>query len=294
MINKNKKYEKLSSFFIATFYWFNTLLLLFDNFKENLYKKEVISFIVIFNILLSLLAICLFIGDIKINSITKYLNLNLFVLGLGFLYKYIYFLHFRIDIIYYFSLKDYIINTFNILIIAFISCIILFISTILTFNTNKKIKSPSYINKEVIELILITVISFIVFVFVYILTKSFNIGKIDFFRAYPLAISISNFFTIIVLSKYLFKKNIIREKENTFILSFFFFIGLVINSAYLNIYRIIGSEEKKLESLIQPEVYKNKKIFKIESTEKYDFYISKPNNELFIFERDYKVRKKSL
>lgn len=279
-------------FFIYNLKTINTLFLIFS-----------------INIFFISLSLTFLFQESKVKVLAKQFNLNLIILTTGFIYKYIYFSYFKLDIIYYFSIKDYILTFISTIPIIFtILSAFLISSTFCNLNTFngvslkyynrtlefqnllKKIFPKTYRNIILNTLFLYQlIISMNIIATLMFLFSILNIVKITSVNLYSFSISSLNILFIYIFYNLFAKSKLFNISNYQIKLSFIFFIMLMLNSSFLSSFNIINSSESTLEKTMESRLYKNKKIFKIESTENYEFYISKPNNNLLIFKRNYNI-----
>lgn len=288
IIDFNKKIEVKYMDFILMF---SITGLVINYYMHNSQFKTIALFLIFFNILYSvtIYSIC----DLKVNiqSSLNTININMIILALGFIYRSIIFIYFDVNIIYYLTIKDYIMNVFNLIILISFIAILFLISQVIFKYFIKKIPS-SEIMEAFLFLFITICISLISFLF---LLKPLNINKfnMELINAYLLSFF---YFSLIRISYKIKNKNLKEDffscVSNKKIFVLLFIVSFFVNSAFLNLYNIIGySEERLIKKGAEYKVYENGYIFKLDSTENYDFYISKPTNNLLIFEKDYNIIK---
>lgn len=284
------KYNKYLDKYIEYIQFFLITILIFLYYKHNSKIKEIILFTISFNLLYSLIVYLIYTSKINITHLIKAININIIILALGFIYRTIIFNYFGINIIYYLTLKDYVINVFNLIALGFFIAILFFLSKFIYEHLSYKFPKPSIIKNKIFSIISICIPTISL---LFILTP-LNIKKINLELFFAFFLSFS-FFSI--QSIYIHKNKEVKEKffffldnKNVYIL--LLIINFFINSAFLNLYNIIGySEEQLIKKGAEHKIYENKNIFKVDSTENYDFYISKPTNDLLIFEKNYNIIK---
>lgn len=98
-----------------------------------------------------------------------------------------------------------------------------------------------------------------------------------------------NYFLIAIFFEFFNYKNKNNIDIDKKIILMLFSINLIVNIAFLDLYNFLGSDEKTLKAKLDYTKYENQLIYKIKSTENYDFYISKPENKILVFKRNLKV-----
>lgn len=267
---------------------------------SNSKRFEMTVFLFSSNTLLIFISTLFYNYNLNFSIFFNIININILVLFLGFIYKIIFFSPLEIDFIYYFSIKDYLIIVFK---SALILIYFIFISTIveklfdLIYNKFFIEKQPSLFFNAFIYFVFLALFYSLNFLFKYCLFNPLNIN-------FSIANMVATF--ILIVCFYCIIRIYRLKNLNSFYISlnyYNFFVKnkvillllilmLFINSAFFKIYNIIGSSEQDLiKTGFKYKIYENNKIFKIDSSENYDFYISKPSNESLIFEKDQNIIK---
>lgn len=268
--------------------------------RSNSKRLEIILFLSFSNTLLILISTFFYNYNYNFSIFFNIININILVLFLGFIYKSIFFSPLGIDFIYYFSIKDYLIIVFE---SALILIYFIFISTLVE-KLFELISNKLFVEKK--ESFSISILTY--FIFLALFYSLDFLFKYCLFNPLNITFPIANMIAIFILTIcFCCIIRIYRSKDlNSFYIgcSYYNFLiknkvillllilMLFINSAFLKIYNIIGSSEQDLiKTGFKYKIYENNKIFKIDSSENYDFYISKPSNESLIFEKDQNIIK---
>lgn len=290
-----RRFESIKKKEIKDFFEiFIIIILLFLGNSKNI---SIILFLLFSNGFFIFIATFFLNKNFSFNTFFNIININIFVLFLGFVYKTIFFLPLKIDFIYYFSIKDYIIIVFHsVLLLIYFFIIFVFMEVIFNFLSDNIInkRKINFINNIISYCLFLASFFILNIIFIQCIFSPLNI-VLPIYNMYPILISfyclrvIRNINRIKNLNSNIdYFKFLIENKIITLFLILMFFINL----SFLKIYTFIGeSQENLIKKGIEYKMYKDEKIFKIDSSENYNFYISKPNNEPLIFEKNYNVIK---
>lgn len=271
------------------------LIVLFFTLKSNSKIKDIIYFIASFNLIFSIITYYIWEYISKIESFFKIININILILGLGFIYNDLFFSYFGIDIIYYLTIKDYLISVYQIILILLYFGVCIFISFFSALKIQKNLENTKIKNnliKMVIKILpifsyFIIAIGFLIVNELFLL-KPLNlsgsfIGKSQIIAFIITLATYTLTLTFFKISNYSYRDD---EKKMTLLI---FSINLIINIAFIDLYNFLGNNEDFLKDKLSCIEYENQFIYKIKSTENYDFYISKPENKILVFKRNLKV-----
>lgn len=275
--------------------FFAMFVIIISLFLWNSKKISIILFLLFSNGFLIFISTFFLNKNFSFNTFFNVININIFVLFLGFIYKTIFFLPLKIDFIYYFSIKDYMLIVFHsVLLLIYFVIVFISMETIFDFLSEKifKKRKANFINN--ISSFSLFLVSFFILniIFVQCIFSPLNI-VLPIYNMYPILISfycskvIRNINRIKNLNSNIDYFKFLMENK---IVALFLILMFFINSSFLKIYIFLGeSQEDLIKKGIDHKVYKNETIFKIDSNEGYNFYISKPKNEILIFKRTLNV-----
>lgn len=296
---EKKMMNKMNCFDLVKMALLYALILILVFFTSNNKKiKDIIYFILIFNFSFSTVVYCSLEYVNNLTPILKTININILILVLGFLYNNLIFSYFGIDIIYYLTFKDYLISVYHIILILLYFCVCVFISSFFKVKIEKKIENIIIKNKLIKMLIGTTpflcyfsIGTIFIVINEFFLLKLLNLSSIYTGWSQILGIIITslNYFLIAIFFEFFNYKNKNNIDIDKKIILMLFSINLIVNIAFLDLYNFLGSDEKTLKAKLDYTKYENQLIYKIKSTENYDFYISKPENKILVFKRNLKV-----
>lgn len=293
-VNEIKKRNYLTLFTLV-FVSIILLITLFFNLKNNNKIKDIIYFTVSFNFIFSIIAYCIWGHISKFKAFFKIINVNILVLGLGFIYNNLIFSYFGIDIIYYLTIKDYLISVYQIILIILYFGLCVFISLVFSIKIEKILENINIKNNLLKKIVkILPVLSYFIMAIMFMvinelfLLKPLNLSGVSMRKP-----QITGF--VITLSTYtltfaffkIFTNNNKSNDEKMMLL--IFSINLIINIAFMDLYSFLDNNEELLKTKLSYIEYENKFIYKIKSTENYDFYISKPENKILVFKRNLKI-----
>lgn len=261
-------------------FYISVITLIYNTLENNGKFRIMMIFLIVFNSIYMIFAY----GVLSYNSKLKFnlLNINIITLILGCLYNIVFFSYFELDIIYYLSIKDYLLSS------AYIFVLFLFLTTFI-YGLKNLLWVTMFKLKMIIQ-VAISMLVFLIYLLIFILLlKCLKVSILNISSIWIILLAILNMSIVYYICEYLKNKNFFKSETIKITFLLLLLTNITISVAYIESYKIIGYSEKKLEKYLKAEDYKGIKIFKLKSFENYEFYISKPANKLIIKNRKLQI-----